>query len=227
MHLVFTFAGLSPGAERRRTAGCHMSEDVIIPWLLHRPPVWTALLAALAPAVIARLKRRSAIRWYLYGLACALVAWPLIALATIHALLVRSLTMSPAASPEARQRERRADLLALLGESSVPSYPAWIAELRLKSPDGLDRRRYAYEKIAPGESIELVREGANQRGDHAVAFRHHGVHLGYVPKRHRWVAPAIDDGRRLVAIVDKVKVGGIVRRRAKSVRVRIAVLDAR
>jgi hypothetical protein len=60
-----------------------------------------------------------------------------------------------------------------------------------------------------------------------VAFRHHGVHLGYVPKRHRWVAPAIDDGRRLVAIVDKVKVGGILRRRAKSVRVRIAVLDGR
>ncbi len=204
-----------------------MSEDVIIPWLLHRPPVWTALLAALAPAIIASFKSRSTIRWYLYGLACTLVAWPLIALATIHALLVRSWTMSPTVSPEVRQRQKRADSLALLAESSVQSYPSWIAELKLKSPEGLDRRRYAYEKIEPGESIELVREGASHRDDHAVAFRHHGVHLGYVPKRHRWVAPAIDDGRRLVAIVDKVKVGGIVRRRAKSVRVRIAVLDAR
>ncbi len=200
-----------------------MNEDVITPWLLYRPPIWTVLLAALAPAAIAHFKQRSAMRWYLYGLVCALVAWPLIALATIHALLVRS----PTVSPEARQRQRRADALALVAESSVPSYPSWIAELRRKSPDGSDRRRYAYEKIRPGESIELVREPAGQGDHHAVAFRHHGVHLGYVPKRHRWVAPALDDGRRLVAIVDKVKVGGIVRRRAKFVGVRIVALDTR
>ena len=80
---------------------------------------------------------------------------------------------------------------------------------------------------AKRESIELIRELANQHDDHAVAFRHRGVHLGYVPKRHSWVAPAIDDGRRLLAIVDKIKVGGILRRRAKFVRVRIAVIDAR
>ena len=162
-------------------------------------------------------------RWYLYGFACTLVAWPLLTLATIHALLIRPRTMSP----EARKRRRRADALALLAENSVRSYPSWIAELKRKSPEGVDRRRYAYEKIGPGESIELIREPANQRDDHTVAFRHCGVHLGYVPKRHCWVAPAIDEGRRLVAIVDKVKVGGILRRRTKFVRVRIAVLDSR
>ena len=222
MHLVLTFAGLEPGAARRLGTGCHMSEDVVIPWPLYRPPIWTVLLAALAPAAVAHFRRRSPMRWYLYGLACTLVAWPLIALATIHALLVRSRTVSP----EVTQRQRRTDALALLAESSVPSQPSWIAELKLKAPDGTDRRRYAYEKIRPGESIELVREGAGQGDHHAVAYRHHGVHLGYVPKRHRWVAPAIDDGRRLVAIVDKVKVGGIVRRRAKFVGVRIVALDA-
>ena len=58
-----------------------------------------------------------------------------------------------------------------------------------------------------------------------MAFRHRGIHIGYVPKRHHWVAHAIDDGRRLVAIVDKVKVGGHFRRRAKYVGVRIAVLE--
>ncbi len=200
-----------------------MNEDVIIPWLLYRSTIWTALLAGLAPAAIANFKRRPVMGWYLYGFACTFVAWPLIALATIHALLVRSRTVSP----EVRQRQRRADALALLAESSVRSYPSWIAELRRKSPEGIDRRRYVYEKIGPGEPIELIREPANQRDDHAVSFRHRGIHLGYVPKRHRWVAPAIDEGRRLVAIVDKVKVGGILRRRAKFVRVRIAVLDAR
>jgi len=202
-----------------------MNEDVIIPWLLYRSTIWTALLAGLAPAAIANFKRRPVMGWYLYGFACTFVAWPLIALATIHALLVRPRTVSP----EARQGQRRADALALLAESSVRSYPSWIAELRRKSPEGVDRRRYVYEKIGPGEPIELRREPANRRDVHAVSFRHRGTHLGYVPKRHRyrWVAPAIDEGRRLVAIVDKVKVGGILRRRAKSVHVRIAVLDAR
>jgi hypothetical protein len=129
-------------------------------------------------------------------------------------------------SPELRQRRRRADALALLAESSVRSYPTWIAGLERKSPDGVDRRRYVYEKIRPGDSIELIRENAG-RYEHAVAFRHRGVYIGHVPKRHFWLAHAIDDGRRLLAIVDKVKVGGIFRRRAKSVGVRIVVLNAR
>jgi hypothetical protein len=202
-----------------------MNEDAIISWLLYRSTIWTALLAGLAPAAIANFKRRPAMGWYLYGVACTLVAWPLVTLSTIHALLVRPRTVSP----EARQGQRRADALALLQESSVRSYPSWIAEFRRQSPEGVDRRHYVYEKIGPGEPIELIRESANRRDRHAVSFRHRGTHLGYVPKRHRyrWVAPAIDEGRRLVAIVDKVKVGGILRRRAKSVHVRIAVLDAR
>jgi len=197
-----------------------MSEDVIIPWLLQRWTIWTALLAGLAPAIIAELKHRSAMRWYLYGFACTLVAWPLITLPTVHAFLLRPPTMSPVA----RQRQRRADALALLAENSVRSYPTWIDELKLKSPEGIDRRRYVYEKIRPGDSIELIREDVDHR-EHAVAFRHRGVHLGYVPKRHFWLANAIDDRRRLLAIVDKVAVGGIFRRRAKSVGVRVVVFD--
>ena len=200
-----------------------MNEDAIMPWLLQHSTIWTAVLAALAPAMIANFKRRSVMRWYLYGFACTLVAWPLITLPTVHAFLLRPRTMSP----EARQRQRRGDALALLAETSVQSYPTWIAELRRKSPEGVDRRRYVYKEIGPGDSMELIRELTDQRDKHAVAFRHRGVHLGYVPKRHQWVAHAIDDGRRLVAIVDKVRVGGIFRRRAKYVRVRIAVLNPR
>jgi hypothetical protein len=203
------------------TADRPMSEDLFIPWVLRRAAIGTAVLAGLIPALIANLKQRPMLRWYCYGVACTLVAWPLIALPTVHALILRPRT----ASPEARQRQRRADALALLAESSVRSYPTWIADLRHRSPAGVDRRRYIYKEIKPGESIELIRELVNQ--SNAVAFRHRGVHLGYVPKRHHWVAPALDDGRRLVAIVDKIKVGGVFRRRAKSVRVRIAVLDAR
>jgi len=127
-------------------------------------------------------------------------------------------------SPVARQRQRRADALALLAENSVRSYPIWIDELKRKSPEGIDRRRYVYETIRPGDSIELIREDVDRR-EHAVAFRHRGVHIGYVPKKHFWLANAIDDRRRLLAIVDKVAVGGIFRRRAKSVGVRVVVFD--
>ena len=59
-----------------------MNEDVIIPWLLQRSAIWTALLAGLAPAMVANFKRRSIMPWYLYGFACTLVAWPLITLPT-------------------------------------------------------------------------------------------------------------------------------------------------
>src|SRR5262245_51813742 len=128
-----------------------MSEDVIIPWLLQHSTIWIAVLAALAPAMIANFKHRSVMPWYLYGFACTLVAWPLITLPTAHAFLLRPRTMSP----EARQRQRRADALALLAESSVQSYPTWIAELRRKSPEGVDRRRYVYKEIGPGESSAL------------------------------------------------------------------------
>jgi hypothetical protein len=199
-----------------------MNEDVIIiPWLLQGSTIWTALLIGLAPAMIANFKRRSVTRWYLYGFTCTLVAWPLITLPTVHAFLLQPLPMSP----EARQRRRRADALALLAESSVQSYSTWIAELKRKSPEGVDRRRYVYEKIKPGDSIELIRENADHR-EHAVAFWHRGVHIGYVPKRHFWLARAIDDRHRLLAIVDEVKIGRIFRRRAKSVGVRVVVLDA-
>ena len=115
----------------------------------------------------------------------------------------------------------------MLTESGVRAYPSWIAELRRKSPAGIDRRRYAYEHIRPGEALELVREPANQNNDHAVAYYHRGVLLGYVPRRHRWIANALDDGLRLAAIAETVKVGWIFRHRAKFVGTRIVVLSDR
>jgi hypothetical protein len=55
-----------------------------------------------------------------------------------------------------------ANALALLAESSVRSYPTWIADLKRKSPDGVDRSRYVYEKIRPGDSIELILENTHR-----------------------------------------------------------------
>jgi hypothetical protein len=196
------------------------ADDLLLQWLQPLSPL-SALVAGFAPAVIARFKRRPVIRWYLYGFVCALAAWPLVALPAAHALLLKP----RAVSPELVRKQRRAQAMALFAESSTPSYPSWIADLRRKSPAEVDRRRYAYEHLGPGEALELVREPANRRDDHAVLYYHRGIRLGSVPKRHRWVADAIDDGHRLVAIVHHVKIRGFLRRRAKFVSTRIAILD--
>jgi hypothetical protein len=198
-----------------------MGED-IIRWL-QLPSLWLALGLGFAPALIARFKRLPTIRWYLYGFACALVAWPLAALPTLHALVAVGRPRHRL-SEQDRQRQRRADALALLAESSVVSYPSRIAELRRKSPAGIDRRHYAYEHIGPGEPLELVREPTNGKNDRAVAYYHHGVHLGYVPKRQRWIADALDDGLHLVVVAENIRMGWIFRHRATSVGTRIVVL---
>ena len=159
--------------------------------------------------------------WYLYGFVCALLAWPAVALPAIHALIVR-----PHGKPkQISQQRRRANAVALLKEESVRSYPSWIAELRGKSPVGIERCRYAYAHLGPGEALALVRERAEPGDKHAVSYRHRDVHLGYVPKRHRWIAEAIDDGLRLLAIVETVKTSWIFRRRATFVGTRNIVIN--
>jgi hypothetical protein len=127
-------------------------------------------------------------------------------------------------SEQISTRRRRADALALVAEESVLSYPSWIAELDRESSNGVDRRSYAYEHLGPGEALELVRERTDSRSDHAVSYYHRAAHLGYVPKRHHWIAAALDDGVRLAVIVEKVKAAWIVRRRAKFVGTRIVII---
>jgi hypothetical protein len=197
-----------------------MNSATTIEWLLQLRPIGVALVIGFVPALIARCKRRPMTPWHLYGFLCALLAWPAVALPAIHALLVR-----PRDKPEQiSQQRRRANALALLKEESVRSYRSWIVELRRKSPVGINIRRYAYEHLGPGEALELIRERAEPADEHAVSYRHRGVHLGYVPTRHRWIADAIDDGRRLLAIVETVKTGWVFRRRARFVGTRIVVL---
>ena len=128
------------------------------------------------------------------------------------------------AAEEISRQRRRADALALIAEESVRSYRSWIAELSGES-DGVDRCRYAYEQLGAGEALALVRERTGPRSDRAVSYYHRAVHLGYVPKQHNWIATALDDGLRLAVIVEKIKRGWQVPRRAKFVGTRIIVLN--
>jgi hypothetical protein len=198
-------------------------EAIVIQLLLQNSPIWVAFMLGFVPALVASVKQRPKTRWYLYGLLCALVAWPLVMLPTIHALLLRRRNDAP----QPIGQRRRADALALLKEASVRSYPSWIAELGSKSRAGADRHHYAYRNLRPGEALELVREPFNASNDHAVAYYHRAVRLGFVPKRHQWIAEALDDGLSLTAIVENVKFNWIFRRRASFVGTRIIVLSDR
>jgi hypothetical protein len=198
-----------------------MNEAIVIQWLLRNWPLWLAFILGFVPMLIAALNQRPMTRWYLYGLACALVAWPLVTLPTIHALFLRRRNDM---SVQRSLQQRRADALALLAEKSVRSYPSWIAELNRKSPAGVDRRHYAFERLAAGDALELVRGPTNPTTKHAVSYCHRNVHLGYAPKRHHWIAEALDDGLRLAVIVENVKASWFFRRRAKFVGTRIVVL---
>jgi hypothetical protein len=198
-------------------------EAIVIQLLLQNSPIWVAFMLGFVPALVAGVKQRPKTRWYLYGLLCALVAWPLVTLPTIHALLLRRRNDAP----QPIGQRRRADALALLKEASVRSYPSWIAELGSKSRAGADRHHYAYRNLRPGEALELVREPFNASNDHAVAYYHRAVRLGFVPKRHQWIAEALDDGLSLTAIVENVKFNWIFRRRASFVGTRIIVLSDR
>src|SRR6266853_1592100 len=134
-----------------------MNQTAILEWLPQLQRIGVALVIGFVPALIARWKRCPMTPWYLYGFVCALLAWPAVALPAIHALLVR-----PHGKPEQiSQQRRRASALALLKEESVRSYPSWIAELKGKSPAGIELRRYAYEHLEPGEALVLVRERAD------------------------------------------------------------------
>jgi hypothetical protein len=194
-----------------------MDEAIVIRWLRGN---WLAFILAFIPPLIAEMKGRRRTRWYLYGLACTLLAWPLVTLPTTHVLLLRR---PNGLSEQIRRQRRRRAALALLAEDSVRSYPSWIADLSHKSSAGIDRRRYAYEHLGAGEALEFVRERTDSKSDDAVSYYHRAVHLGYVPKQHHWIAEALDDGLRLAVIVENVKPGWIFRR-AKFVGRRIIVL---
>jgi hypothetical protein len=197
-----------------------MPDDGILFWLLRPLPIWLLLFVGALPAVIAHVRQRPVTSWYLYGVGCSLFAWPLVVVPTVHALVIRPRFMSK----EARERRRRADALALIREPGLRTYPSRITDLRRPSPGGLDRRRYVYGVIRPGDALELAREPGHPRNRRATAYYHRGIHLGYVPRNQSWVADALDDGLRLAVIVEHINRSWIFRRRARSVRTRLVIL---
>ncbi len=106
------------------------------------------------------------------------------------------------------------------------SYPSWIAGLRYRGPDGTNRGRYC-RRLGAGDPLALIPEPENTYDQNAVAVKHEGHHLGYIPARHHWVAAAIEEDRKLSCVVTRIEEEGWFFRRASFVGVQISVNDAK
>lgn len=106
------------------------------------------------------------------------------------------------------------------------SYPSWIAGLRYTGPDGTNRGKYC-KGLRPGTVLSLVREPDNPHSESglAVAVKHSGRHLGYIPNRHHWVGSAMDEGKVVDCVVDRINTTGWFFVRARFVGLTLTVAN--
>ncbi|WP_210261283.1 HIRAN domain-containing protein [Enterovirga aerilata] len=78
-----------------------------------------------------------------------------------------------------------------------------------------------------GDRLTLVPEPDNEHDEDAVAYRHGGFHLGFVPSRHDWVARSLAEGDTIVAEVTNVEIertGWLgLGREVRSIHVRLTI----
>jgi hypothetical protein len=110
----------------------------------------------------------------------------------------------------------------------VRTYRSWIAGLRYRGPGGINRGSYCAQNLKVGTGLDLIHEPDNPHDDHAVAVKHQGHHLGYIPARHSWVGNAlIDEDAVLGCGVDKIETVGWLFRRASFVGLSITIMKDR
>jgi hypothetical protein len=110
----------------------------------------------------------------------------------------------------------------------VRSYPSWIAGLRYRGPDGTNRGRYCFRNLKLGTELDLFPEPDNPHDDHAVAIKHSGHHLGYIPARHSWIGEAlIDENETLNCKVGRIETVGWLFPRASFVGLWVAIIEDR
>lgn len=130
--------------------------------------------------------------WTLLGWVAAL-AWALTYIPpSRNALIVRrGASRSSPAAPERGPDER--------------VYPSFVAGLAYPDPvSGTIRADYALGLVREDDELIPRREPDNPYDPKAVLLLHQGFGLGYVPRRHDWIADAMDDGKRIRIFVTKV-----------------------
>jgi hypothetical protein len=104
------------------------------------------------------------------------------------------------------------------------TYPSPVVGLRhrtwLKS-----RGKYVAKKVEVGDPVTLKREPRNRHDANAVAVRHHGFKVGYIPAGS-WVSGAMDRGEKHQASVSGVETKGWwLWKRAVGLTIDIAILS--
>lgn len=86
-------------------------------------------------------------------------------------------------------------------------YPSHVAGLRHADPEsGVGRAAYARARVHDDDELMPVREPANPHDPKAVRLDHGTFPLGYIPRRHDWIADALDEGATVRIFVDRVDV---------------------
>ena len=117
---------------------------------------------------------------------------------------------------------KAATLQKVGNEVGLAQLSSWIAGLRYRGPDGTKRGKYCLG-LREGDRLDLVPEPENRHDQNAVAIKHNGCHLGYVPSRQQWVWETISKGHRLSCAVTRLETEGWLFRRVSFVGVRITV----
>jgi hypothetical protein len=84
------------------------------------------------------------------------------------------------------------------------TYPSFIAGLAYPSPAGLNRARYC-AGLKIGTVLELVPDPTNAFDSDAVAIFHGSNHLGFVPRKHGWVAKSLREGDTLLCTIEGIE----------------------
>jgi hypothetical protein len=110
-------------------------------------------------------------------------------------------------------------------DSRTRPYPSWIAGLNYRMRDGTRPWRYCMRYLSAGSVLELRLEPDNQTDPDAVVFKHAGAIVGHVPQRHTWVHRVLTGGGLLVAVIDRIDIGGRIFKRARHVGLLIYILE--
>lgn len=134
--------------------------------------------------------------WTLLGWVAAL-AWALSHIAaTPQPLIIRT---SKRASPIERQPSSSKT------DTDERAYPSFVAGLAYPDPaTGTIRADYARGLVREDDELIPRREADNPHDPKAVQLFHQGFALGYVPRRHDWVADAIDHGKTVRIFVTRI-----------------------
>ena len=86
------------------------------------------------------------------------------------------------------------------------TYPSAVVGLRRRTWFR-SRARYVAKQVEVGDPVTLRREPRNRHDANAVAVRHHGFKVGYIPSGS-WVSGSMDQGEKHQARVAAIETQG-------------------